>query len=166
MKAGLLVKLIWITLLRKILSEYLHEFNYDDFRLVKEECCADEGNTYWVFSNEFFEPASILTEENGLFEAYSPEEALILLQELYQLILQIWDIFFTSFSFQFVSYVTFTFKEIFICYSDFYFIARNYNWKKLPRQGQEMFLPRSCYAPYIILIRKMFQHIWVKKLPA
>ena len=77
------------TLLRKLLSEYLHEFNYDDFRLVKEECCADEGNTYWVCSNEFFEPASILTEENGLFEAYSQEEALILLQELYQLILQI-----------------------------------------------------------------------------
>ena len=77
------------TLLRKLLSEYLHEFNYDDFRLVKEECCADEGNTYWVCSNEFFELASILTEENNLFEAYSPEEALFLLQELYQLILQI-----------------------------------------------------------------------------
>ena len=27
-------------------SEYLHEFNYDNFRLVKEECCADERNTY------------------------------------------------------------------------------------------------------------------------
>ena len=67
------------TLLRKLLSEYLHEFNYDDFRLVKEECCADEGNTYWVCSNEFFELASVLTEENNLFEAYSPEEALFLL---------------------------------------------------------------------------------------
>ena len=166
MKAGLLVKQIWVTLLRKILSEYLHEFNSDDFRLVKEECCADEGNTYWVCSNEFFEPASILTEENGLFEAYYPEEALILLQELYQLILQIWDLFFPSFSFQFVSYVNFIFTEIFICYSDFYFIARNYNWKKLSRQGQDMFLPRSCYAPHIILIRKMFQYVWVKKLPA
>ena len=77
------------TLLRKLLSEYLHEFNYDDFRLVKEECCADEGNTYWVCSNEFFELASILTEENNLFEAYSPDEALCLLQELYQFILQI-----------------------------------------------------------------------------
>ena len=89
MKAGLLVDRMYITLLRKILSEYLHEFNYDDFLLVKEECCADEGNTYWVCSNEFFELAFILKEENSLFEAYSPEEALLLLQELYQLILQI-----------------------------------------------------------------------------
>ena len=56
---------------------------------MKEECCADEGNTYWVCSNEFFELAFILKEENSLFEAYSPEEALLLLQELYQLILQI-----------------------------------------------------------------------------
>ena len=78
-----------ITLLRKIFSEYLHEFNYDDFLLVKEKCCADEGNTYWVCYNEFFELASILTEENGLFEAYSSKEALLLLQELYHLILQI-----------------------------------------------------------------------------
>ena len=79
MKAGLLVDRIYITLLRKMLSEYLHEFNYDDFRLLKEECCADGGNTYWVCSNEFFELASILMEENSLFEAYSPEEALVLL---------------------------------------------------------------------------------------
>ena len=112
MKAGLLVDRIYITLLRKIFNEYLHEFNYDDFRLVKEECCADEGNAYWVCSNEFFKLASILTEENSLFEAYSPEEALLLFQELYQLILQIWDIFFTSFSFQFASYVNFIFTEI------------------------------------------------------
>ena len=89
MKAGLLVDRIYITLLRKIFNEHLHEFNYDDFCLVKEQCCADEGNTYWVCSNEFFELASILTEENSLFEAYSPEEALLLFQELYQLILQI-----------------------------------------------------------------------------
>ena len=89
MKAGLLVDRIYITLLRKIFNEHLHEFNYDDFRLVKEQCCADEGNTYWVCSSEFFELASILTEENSLFEAYSPEETLFLLQELYQLILQI-----------------------------------------------------------------------------
>ena len=126
MKAGLLVNRIYITLLRKILSEYLHEFNYDDFRLVKEECCADDGNTYWVCSNRFFELAFILTKENSLFEACSPEEGLLLLQELYQLILQIWDIFFTSFSFQFVSYVNFIFTEIFICYSDFYFIVRDW----------------------------------------
>ena len=78
-------------------------------------------------SNEFFELASILTEENSLFEACSPEEALLLLQELYQLILQIWDIFFTSFSFQFVSYVNFIFTEIFISYSDFYFIVRGWS---------------------------------------
>ena len=96
-------------MLRKILSEYLHEFNYDDFHLVKEECCADEGNTYWVCSSAFFELASILMEENNLFEAYSSEEALLLLQELFQLVLQICDIFFTSFSFQFVSYVNFIF---------------------------------------------------------
>ena len=89
MKAGLLVDRIYITLLRKIFNEHLHEFNYDDVRLVKKQCCADEGNTYWVCSNEFFELASILTEENNLFEAYSPEEALFLLQELYQFILQI-----------------------------------------------------------------------------
>ena len=126
MKAGLLVNRIYITLLRKILSEYLHEFNYDDFRLVKEECCADDRNTYWVCSNRFFELAFILTKENSLFEACSPEEGLLLLQELYQLILQIWDIFFTSFSFQSVSYVNFIFTEIFICYSDFYFIVRDW----------------------------------------
>ena len=89
MKAGLLVDWIYITLLRKILSEYLHEFNDDYFQLVKEECCADEGSTYQVCSNEFFELASILTEENGLFEAYSLEEALLLLQEPYELVLQI-----------------------------------------------------------------------------
>ena len=88
MKADLLVDRIYITLLSKIFNEYLYEFNYDDFRLVKEECCADEGNTYWVCSNEFFELASILTEENSLFEAYSPEETSLLLQELYQLTLQ------------------------------------------------------------------------------
>ena len=68
-------------------SEYLDEFNYDDFRLVKEKCCADERNTHWVCSNEFFELASILTLENVLFEANSPEETLLLLQKLYQLIL-------------------------------------------------------------------------------
>ena len=48
-------------------------------------------------------------EEKNLFEAYSLEEALILLQELYQLVLQFWDTFFTSFSFQFISYVNFIF---------------------------------------------------------
>ena len=46
MKAGLLVNRMYIALLRKTLSEHLHEFNYHYFRLVKEECCADEGNTY------------------------------------------------------------------------------------------------------------------------
>ena len=70
-------------------SEYFLEFNHDDLRLVKEECCTDERNTFWVCSNEFFELAAIVMEENGLFEANSPEEALLLFQELYQLILQI-----------------------------------------------------------------------------
>ena len=70
-------------------SEYLLKFNHDDLRLVKEECCSDERNTFWVCSNEFFELAAIVMEENGLFEANSPEEALLLFQELYQLILQI-----------------------------------------------------------------------------
>ena len=70
-------------------SEYLYEFNYGDFRIVKKECCEDERNTYWVCSNEFFELASILTEENDLFEPNSPEESLLLLQELYQIILHI-----------------------------------------------------------------------------
>ena len=69
-------------------SEYLLEFNHD-LRLVKEECCTDERNTFWVCSNEFFELAAIVMEENGLFEANSPEEALLLFQERYQLILQI-----------------------------------------------------------------------------
>ena len=32
-------------------SEYLLEFNHDDLRLVKEECCTDERNTFWVCSN-------------------------------------------------------------------------------------------------------------------
>ena len=119
MKVGLLVDRICITLLRKIICEYLHDFNYDDFRLVKEARCADEENTCWICSNEFFELDSILTEENSLFEEYSPEEALFLLQELDQLILLIWDVFFVSFSFQFVSYINFIFTEIFISYSDF-----------------------------------------------
>ena len=52
---------------------------------MKNECCADEGNTYCVCSNEVFELASILTEENSLFQAYSPEKALLFLQELYNL---------------------------------------------------------------------------------
>ena len=55
MKAGLLLNRIWAY--------------YDDFRLVKEECCADERNTYSVCSNEFLEIGFIWTEENGLFEA-------------------------------------------------------------------------------------------------
>ena len=70
-------------------SEYLLEFNHDDLRLVKEECCTDERNTFWVCSNEFFELAAIVMEKNGLFEANSPEEPSLLFQELYQLILQI-----------------------------------------------------------------------------
>ena len=70
-------------------SEYLLEFNHDDLRLVKEECCTGEGNTFWNCSNEFFELAAIVMEENGLFEANSSEEALLLFQELYELILQI-----------------------------------------------------------------------------
>ena len=67
-------------------SEYLFEFNHDDWRLLKEKCCTDERNTFWVCSNEFFELAAIVMEENGLFEANSLEEALLLFQELYQLI--------------------------------------------------------------------------------
>ena len=130
MKAGLLVYRMYIALLRKTLSEHLQEFNYPDFRLVKEECCADEGNTYQVCSNEFFELASILKEENGLFEAYSLEEALILLQEPYELVLQIRDMFFTSFSFQFLSYVNFIFTKNFICYSDFYIIVRGWTFER------------------------------------
>ena len=55
---------------------------------MKEESCADERNIYWVYSNEFFELASTLMEENGLFEAISPEETLLLFQELYRLILE------------------------------------------------------------------------------
>ena len=107
---------------------------------MKEECCADEGNTYWVCSNEFFELAFILKEENSLFEAYSPEEALLLLQELRQLILQIWDIFFKSFSFQFVSHVNFIFTEIFICYSDFYVIVRGWTIERnYPVKGRKCF---------------------------
>ena len=60
-------------------SEYLLEFNHDDLRLVKEECCTGERNTFWVCFNEFFELAAIVMEENGLFEANSSEEALLLL---------------------------------------------------------------------------------------
>ena len=108
MKAGLLVDRMYITLLRKILSEYLHEFNYDDFLLVKEECCAVReyflGLLQLIFWTCFYfnggKPPTWST---------SPEEALHSLQELYQFILQIWDIFLTSFSFQFVSCVNFLF---------------------------------------------------------
>ena len=77
-------------------SEYLHEFNYDDFGLVNEECCADERNTYCVCSNKFYELALILTKKNGLFEADSPEKVWLLLQKFYPLIWKIWDIFFTN----------------------------------------------------------------------
>ena len=59
-------------------SEYLLEFNHNDLRLVKEECCTDKRNTFWVCSNEFFELAAIVMEENGLSEANSSEEALLL----------------------------------------------------------------------------------------
>ena len=52
-------------------SEYLLEFNHGDLRLVKEGCCTDERNTFWVCSNEFFELAVIVLEENGLLEANS-----------------------------------------------------------------------------------------------
>ena len=87
MKVDLLVGRIYFT--GESSSEYLLEFNHDDLHLVKEECCTDERNTFWVCSNEFFELAAIAMEENGLFKVNSPEEALLLFQELYQLILQI-----------------------------------------------------------------------------
>ena len=70
-------------------SEYLLEFNHNDLRLVKEECCTGERNTFWVCSNEFFELAAIVMEENGLFEANTSGKSLLLFQELYQLIFQI-----------------------------------------------------------------------------
>ena len=38
--------------LKESLAE-INEFNYDDFRLVKKECCADERNTCSVCSNDF-----------------------------------------------------------------------------------------------------------------
>ena len=66
MKADLLIDGIYITLLNKILV-----------------------SIYMSLMNIFFELASILTQENGLYESNSPEEALLLLQKLYQLILQI-----------------------------------------------------------------------------
>ena len=50
---------------------------------MKEERCADERNTYWVCSSEFFQLASILTEKNELFESNSPEEALLLVEDTY-----------------------------------------------------------------------------------
>ena len=58
-------------------------------RLVKEECFTDERNTFWVCSNEFFELAAIVMEENGLFEANTSGKGLLLFQELYQLNFQI-----------------------------------------------------------------------------
>ena len=54
-------------LVKKNSSEYLHEFNYDDFGLVKKECCADDRNTYCVCFNVFFERASILYIIWGMF---------------------------------------------------------------------------------------------------
>ena len=66
--------------------------------------------------------------------------SLTFVEERYQLILQIWDIFFTSFSFQFVSYVNFIFTEIFICYSDFYFIVRGWTIERnYPVKGKKCF---------------------------
>ena len=38
--------------LKESLAE-INKFNYDDFRLVKKECCADERNTFSVCSNDF-----------------------------------------------------------------------------------------------------------------
>ena len=43
-------------------------------RLVREECCTDVRNTFWVCSNEFFELAAIVIEENSLFEANTSEK--------------------------------------------------------------------------------------------
>ena len=43
-----------------------------------------------------------------------------------------------------------------------YFYGQH-NWGKLSCQGQKIFLPISCHAPNMILIRKTFQYIWVKK---
>ena len=165
MKAGLLVNRMYIALLRKTLSEHLHEFNYHYFRLVKEECCADEGNTYQVCSNEFFELASTLAEENGLFEEFSLEEALLLLQELYERILKIGNIFFTFFSFQFLSYVNFIFTKIFICYSDFYFIVRGWTIERnYPVKDRKCFY--QDLENVFTKIFKKFQYLCVKKLPA
>ena len=70
-------------------DEYLLHFDQDDLALVKNECCTVERNTFWVCSDEFFELAAILMEENGLFEANTPEEALLLFQELHNLSVQI-----------------------------------------------------------------------------
>ena len=128
------------TLLRKLLSEYLHEFNYDDFRLVKEECCADEGNTYWVCSDKCFELGSILTGENGLFEAYSPEERYSCCKNIINLSYKSETYFFTSFFFQFVAYVNFIFTELFACYIDFYFIVRSFTIERnYPVKGRKCF---------------------------
>ena len=66
-------------------SEYVFEFNHDGSRLLKEECCTDERNTFWICSNEFFELAAIVMEENGLFEASSSEEALLLFRNFINL---------------------------------------------------------------------------------
>ena len=44
-------------------SEYLPEFKHDDLRLVKEQRCTDERNTFWVCSNESFELASCNVNE-------------------------------------------------------------------------------------------------------
>ena len=89
MEVDLLVDRTYFTLLGKVPVSISLSLTMTTWRLVKEECCADERNTFWVCSNELFKLVAVVMEENGLFEANFPEEALLLFQELYQLIFQI-----------------------------------------------------------------------------
>lgn len=61
---------------QEIFGDYPLEFNHDDLCLMKGKCYEDETNTCWVSFSVFFELATIVVKENGLYEAYTPEDAL------------------------------------------------------------------------------------------
>ena len=67
-------------------SDYLLKYDNQDILLVGEESCSDEKNTPHSCSDAFYELAVLVMDEYGLPEANSPTEALLLFQEIYQLV--------------------------------------------------------------------------------
>ena len=67
-------------------SDYLLKYDNQDILLVGEESCSDEKNTLYICSDAFYELAVLLMDEYDLLEANSLTEALLLFQEIYQLV--------------------------------------------------------------------------------